>query len=75
MPATAAAAPPPEGVIADLEHPIDVLRTVNLVTQGLTLVFVTAFVCIRCVSKYASVGLGFAVDDCGFASGKKCTSG
>jgi hypothetical protein len=62
-----AAAPPPKNVAADLEHPTDVLRTVNFVTQSLTLFFVTSFVGIRCYSKYASVGR-FSVDDCKYES-------
>ncbi|KAH9204188.1 hypothetical protein DL95DRAFT_319921 [Leptodontidium sp. 2 PMI_412] len=42
-----AAAEPPPGVIADLENPQDVLRTVNLVVQSLCIVFVSVTVLLR----------------------------
>lgn len=61
---SAAAGQPPDGVDADLQHPKDVLKTVNLVTQVLTLVIVTTFVAIRGISKYRAAGLGFTIDDC-----------
>ncbi|RYO80748.1 hypothetical protein DL766_008045 [Monosporascus sp. MC13-8B] len=41
------AIPPPPGVIADPDNPVDALRTVNYVTQGLTLFFATLFIVLR----------------------------
>lgn len=58
------AAPPPEGVVPDLAHPQDVLRTVNYITQGLTVFFVTIFVAIRFYAKSRVLGGGFTPDDC-----------
>jgi hypothetical protein len=55
---------PPPGEIADLEHPRDVLRTVNLVTQALTLFACTMFVFIRGYHKFRIVRLSLASDDC-----------
>ncbi|EGR49770.1 GPCR, PTH11-type [Trichoderma reesei QM6a] len=57
------AAPPPEGVVPDLAHPQDVLRTVNYITQGLTVFFVTIFVAIRFYAKSRVLGGGFTPDD------------
>ncbi|KAK0763715.1 hypothetical protein N5P37_003098 [Trichoderma harzianum] len=57
------AAPPPEGVIPDLAHPQDVLRTVNYVTQGLTIFFVSIFVAIRFYAKTRVLGGSFTPDD------------
>lgn len=59
-----AAAPPPPGYTSDLLHPKDELRTVNIVTQALTLTFCTVFVWIRGYHKFRTVGLDLAVDDC-----------
>ncbi|KAF9734176.1 hypothetical protein PMIN01_08519 [Paraphaeosphaeria minitans] len=58
-----AAMPPPQGVVADLQHPTDVLRTINFVTQALTLAFCSFFVFIRALHKIRSIGLNLAVDD------------
>ncbi|KAK0100695.1 hypothetical protein ONS95_007147 [Cadophora gregata] len=41
------ALPPPPGIVADLRHPRDVLKTVNFVVQGLCLAFATGFVALR----------------------------
>ncbi|RYP78159.1 hypothetical protein DL769_003240 [Monosporascus sp. CRB-8-3] len=41
------AIPPPQGVLADPDNPQDALRTVNYVTQGLTLFFATLFIVLR----------------------------
>ncbi|KAF3051831.1 hypothetical protein E8E11_006946 [Didymella keratinophila] len=60
--ATAAASPPP-GYNSDVDHPEDVIRTVNIVTQALTLTFCTVFVWIRGYHKFRTVGLDLAVDD------------
>ncbi|KAL7948008.1 hypothetical protein V8C42DRAFT_316380 [Trichoderma barbatum] len=57
------AAPPPEGVIPNLAHPQDILRTVNFVTQGLTIFFVTIFVSIRFYAKTRVLGGSFTTDD------------
>ncbi|KAL7961874.1 hypothetical protein V8C34DRAFT_301955 [Trichoderma compactum] len=61
------AAPPPEGVIPDLAHPQDVLRTVNYVTQGLTIFFVSIIVAVRFCAKARVPGGGFTPDDCAYA--------
>lgn len=61
--ATAAASPPP-GYTSDLNNPKDEIRTVNIVTQALTLTFCTVFVWIRGYHKFRTVGLDLAVDDC-----------
>ncbi|OAQ57298.1 hypothetical protein VFPPC_11451 [Pochonia chlamydosporia 170] len=57
------AAPPPPGVAADIDDPQDVLRTVNYVTQALTLLFTTAFVVTRFYAKSQILGGGVTVDD------------
>ncbi|KAL8339273.1 hypothetical protein RB601_005858 [Gaeumannomyces tritici] len=46
-----AARPPPPGVVPDLEHPEDVLHTVNIVTQILSLFFVSSFTLMRLYAK------------------------
>ncbi|KAL8302747.1 hypothetical protein RB597_002894 [Gaeumannomyces tritici] len=46
-----AARPPPPGVVPDLEHPEDVLHTVNIVTQILSLFFVSSFTLMRLYTK------------------------
>jgi hypothetical protein len=55
---------PPPGEIADLEHPRDILRTINLVTQALTLSACTMFVFIRGYHKFRTVRLNLVSDDC-----------
>ncbi|KAH6607111.1 hypothetical protein Trco_003424 [Trichoderma cornu-damae] len=57
------AIPPPEGVVPDLAHPQDVLRTLNYVTQGLTIFFVTIFVAIRFYAKTRVLGGSLTADD------------
>jgi hypothetical protein len=59
-----AAMAPPEGVVADLQNPTDVIRTINFVTQALTLAFCSAFVLIRAVQKLRVSTSNFSVDDC-----------
>lgn len=54
----------PPGYTSDLAHPKDEIRTINFVTQSLTLAFCTVFVGIRGYHKYKTVGLDIAVDDC-----------
>jgi hypothetical protein len=58
------AAPPPSGVTADVDNPQDVLRTINYVTQGLTLLLTTTFVGIRFYAKMKVMGGSFSMDDC-----------
>ncbi|KAM6505677.1 hypothetical protein FSOLCH5_013850 [Fusarium solani] len=58
------AGPPPEGVVPNLEHPQDVLKSCNYVTQALTLVFVSAFVATRFYAKSKVMGGGTTRDDC-----------
>ncbi|UPX10214.1 uncharacterized protein EKO05_0000884 [Ascochyta rabiei] len=58
-----AATPPPLGYESDLDNPKDVIRTINFVTQALTLTFCTLFVWIRAYHKFRTVGLDLAVDD------------
>lgn len=58
---------PPAGVVADLENPTDVLRTINFVTQALTLVLCSVFVFIRGAQKFRMARPTVFVDDCGFA--------
>jgi hypothetical protein len=60
------AAPPPPGVVPDLERPTDVLKTCLYVTQGLTISFVTAFVGMRIFAKFRIFGGGLTWDDCEF---------
>jgi hypothetical protein len=59
-----AAMAPPEGVVADLQNPTDVIRTINFVTQALTLAFCSAFVLIRAVQKLRVSTSNFSVDGC-----------
>ncbi|KAI9713726.1 MAG: hypothetical protein M1812_006564 [Candelaria pacifica] len=42
----------PPGIIADVNHPQDGLRTINFVTQGLCMSFVTVFVVIRLYARF-----------------------
>lgn len=60
---------PPEGVEADLENPTDVIRTINFVTQALTLAFCSAFVFIRGLQKFRVPTLNLSVEDCKFPAG------
>jgi hypothetical protein len=55
---------PPEGVVADLQNPTDVIRTINFVTQALTLAFCSAFVFIRAIQKLRVSTSNLSVDDC-----------
>jgi hypothetical protein len=62
---------PPQGVVANMEHPTDVLRTINFATQALTLALCSLFVFIRGAQT-------FVVDDCGcprMAGGRKRNRG
>lgn len=60
---------PPEGVKADLENPTDVIRTINFVTQALTLSFCSVFVFIRGLQKLRVPTLNLSVDDCKLPTG------
>ena len=58
-----AAMVPPEGVVADLQEPTDVLRTTNFITQALTLAFCSAFVFVRGLQKVRVSAFSWSVDD------------
>jgi hypothetical protein len=58
------AAPPPDGVEPNIEHPEDVLQTILYVTQGLTVFFVTVFVGLRMYAKTKLLGNILTWDDC-----------
>ncbi|KAH9229204.1 hypothetical protein K456DRAFT_1845470 [Colletotrichum gloeosporioides 23] len=53
------AAPPPEGVVPNFENPTDVLHTINLVSQILSIISVSLFMMIRC---YLNSSLGLYAD-------------
>ncbi|KAG6253495.1 hypothetical protein E4U23_007661 [Claviceps purpurea] len=57
------AAQPPEGVTPDLAHPDDILRTINYVTQALTVIFTTGFVATRVYAKSRIMGGSVSWDD------------
>ncbi|RSL58751.1 hypothetical protein CEP54_007658 [Fusarium duplospermum] len=58
------AGPPPDGVVPNLEHPQDVLKSCNYVTQALTLVFVSAFVATRFYAKSKVLMVGYCITAC-----------
>ena len=41
------AAPPPDGVIPNFQHPKDVLRTINIVSGILVIALMFPFICLR----------------------------
>lgn len=55
---------PPAGVIPNVDHPQDLLRSLNYVTQGLTLIFVSAFMGLRIYSKMTVLRGNFGWEDC-----------
>lgn len=57
------AATPPKGVTPDFDHPTDVLRTVNYVTQALSLVFVTLFMFLKYYAKTTVLRGTWNLDD------------
>ncbi|KAI5458724.1 integral membrane protein [Mariannaea sp. PMI_226] len=57
-------APPPDGVVPNLDHPTDVLKTCLYVTQGLTIALSTAFVAMRVYAKFRIFGGDVTWDDC-----------
>lgn len=59
-----AAQPPHPDIVPNVEHPEDVLRTINYAVQGLTVFFVTVFVAIRFYAKYKVLGTSLTWDDC-----------
>lgn len=61
---------PPAGEQADLNNPQDVLRTINYVTQVLTLVLVTLFVALRLFVKFHVYKGRWTADDCEYISNK-----
>ncbi|OHE94511.1 hypothetical protein CORC01_10231, partial [Colletotrichum orchidophilum] len=56
------AAPPPKGVVPDFQHPQDVLHTINLVSQILSIVSVSIFMMLRIYAK-ALIAPPFYLDD------------
>ncbi len=54
---------PPPGVTPNYDHPEDVLRTVNLVTQGLSIPIVSTFVALRMYARYRT-SRRYGPDDC-----------
>ncbi|KAK1625343.1 hypothetical protein BDP81DRAFT_474310 [Colletotrichum phormii] len=56
------AAPPPEGVVPDFQHPQDVLHTINLVSQILSIVSVSIFMMLRIYAK-TLIAPPFYLDD------------
>lgn len=65
---------PPEGVVADLQNPTDVLRTTNFITQALTLAFCSAFVFVRGLQKVRVFAFSWSVDDCEPPSFRDCSA-
>jgi hypothetical protein len=59
---------PPPGVTADLENPEDVLWTINLVTQSLTLAICSFFVLTRVLQRFRMPGWLLSVDECMFTT-------
>jgi hypothetical protein len=55
---------PPPGVKADLDNPEDVLWTINLVTQSLTLAICSFFVLTRVLQRFRMPGWLLSVDEC-----------
>lgn len=55
---------PPAGVVADLENPKDVIWTINLVTQSLTLSICSFFVFTRVLQRFRMPGWLLSVDEC-----------
>ncbi|KAK2738578.1 integral membrane protein [Colletotrichum kahawae] len=68
------AAPPPQGVVPHFANPTDVLHTINLVSQILSIVSVSIFMMIRCYVKWAMTP-PFHIDDCKhtLSSFRSCT--
>lgn len=58
------AIPAPPGITPDFEHPKDVLRTINYVTQALSLIFVTAFMALKYYAKVTVLRGAWVLDDC-----------
>ncbi|KAJ6436560.1 hypothetical protein O9K51_10812 [Purpureocillium lavendulum] len=57
------ALPPPPGVVPDVDHPDDILRTCHYVTQAITLLFVSIFVGLRAYAKGKAIVHSLSVDD------------
>ncbi|GJC94480.1 integral membrane protein [Colletotrichum higginsianum] len=57
------AAPPPEGVVPDFQNPKDVLHTINLVSQILSIVMVSLFMMLRLYAKMF-IAPPFHTEDC-----------
>lgn len=62
-PGPVGAIPPPPGVTPNFENPEDVLYTINLVSQILSMVIITVFLALRVYVKMR-VAPPFLLDDC-----------
>lgn len=58
------AAPAPSGVTPNFEEPTDVLRTVNYVTQALSILFVTIFIGLKHYAKSSVLRGTWNLEDC-----------
>lgn len=58
------AAPAPSGVTPNFEEPADVLRTVNYVTQALSIFFVTVFIALKHYAKSGVLRGTWNLEDC-----------
>lgn len=57
------AAPPPDGVSPNFEHPEDVLRTINFVTGVLVIALMVPFIFLQVLLKVLIVR-SFVIEDC-----------
>lgn len=57
------AATPPDGITPNFDNPTDVLRTVNYVTQALSLFFVSLFMCLKYYAKTTVLRGTWNLDD------------
>jgi hypothetical protein len=58
------AAPAPSGVTPNFDEPADVLRTVNYVTQALSILFVTVFIGLKHYAKSSVLRGTWNLEDC-----------
>lgn len=64
LPSYPGALKPPANQLADVNNPVDVLRTCNYVTQALTVLFVSIFVGTRFYAKRKILRGSLTLDDC-----------
>lgn len=57
-------APAPSGVTPNFDEPADVLRTVNYVTQALSILFVTVFIALKHYAKSSVLRGTWNLEDC-----------